>query len=473
MTSAMAIRLDHTTFRDLARHGHQQAVVLDHPVLVSHTERIPTLDLLPLFKVAATTYDHAFFWQHPDDGFAIVGIGSACLIETDEPAPFGVIKARWRCLLDHAIIDGLDTMAGSGPTLLGGFAFDPGRPRSALWRGFAAGSLNLPRIMLTVSGHTASLTMNLLVAGTDDVDAVVDQIAQSWETIQAIPQTSSAAHAPRALIEHSQLPAAVWQAMIARTTAVMQDSNLEKVALARAVELATTTSFDVSTTLAVLRGGYPTATIFAVVRGDSYFVGATPERLAGMRAGMVRASGLAGTAARGGTPDEDALLGQQLLDSAKNRHEHAVVVDMLRATLGDVCADLHAPPVPRLLKLSNVQHLFTPVSGRIRSHYTLLDVVARLHPTPAVGGLPRAAALEHIRAEEQLDRGWYAGPVGWLDARGEGDFSVALRCGLLRGDTATLFAGCGIVPDSDPVAEYNETCLKLTPMHEALARSVL
>ena len=178
---------------------------------------------------------------------------------------------------------------------------------------------------------------------------------------------------------------------------------------------------------------------------------------------------LAGSIRRGKTPAEDARLGQTLLDSAKDRAEHAVVVRALGEALGETCDRLQVSDTPSLLKLGHIQHLCTPITGHLANGHTLLDLVERLHPTPAVGGRPREAALRLIRACEGLDRGWYAGPVGWLDAQGEGEFAVALRSALLHGNTATLFAGCGIVADSDPEREYAESRLKLKPMLTALS----
>ena len=145
-----------------------------------------------------------------------------------------------------------------------------------------------------------------------------------------------------------------------------------------------------------------------------------------------------------------------------------VVVRALVEALSETCPRLHYSETPSLLKLGNIQHLCTPITGQLANGHTLLDLVERLHPTPAVGGRPREAALRLIREREGLDRGWYAGPVGWLNAEGEGEFAVALRSALLHGNTATLFAGCGIVADSDPVREYAESRLKLKPMLTAL-----
>ena len=183
---------------------------------------------------------------------------------------------------------------------------------------------------------------------------------------------------------------------------------------------------------------------------------------------MLRTAALAGSAPRGATPEEDARLGQGLLASAKDRGEHAIVVRALTDGLEGICDELTMPAEPALLSVANIHHLHTPVSGRLGPGKTLLDAVERLHPTPAVGGWPRAAALRFIREQEGLDRGWYAAPLGWLDRHGAGEFAVGLRSALLEGSTAALFAGCGIVGDSDPAEEYAESRLKLRPMLAAL-----
>jgi len=177
---------------------------------------------------------------------------------------------------------------------------------------------------------------------------------------------------------------------------------------------------------------------------------------------------LAGSAPRGATQAEDEQLGAELLQSEKNGIEHAVVVATVREALLAHCSMVHVSDIPHLLKLKNVQHLETPIVGELLPGRCILDIIADLHPTPAVGGFPRQEALATIRRVEQLDRGWYAGPLGWIGADGHGEFAVALRSGLVTEHEATLFAGCGIVGDSDPQSEYAESCLKLQGMLRGL-----
>ena len=218
-----------------------------------------------------------------------------------------------------------------------------------------------------------------------------------------------------------------------------------------------------------LRAANPSATIIAVATPGHCFLGATPERLVRLAGRDVEVTCLAGSIARGATESEDEQLASTLLSSAKDRTEHEVVVRSTQAALATVCSEvIRAPGTPRVARSRSVQHLATPLRGRLANGGCVLDLVDRLHPTPAVGGFPRDVALSAIREREGIDRGWYAGPSAGSTGPGDGEFAVAIRSALLAGREATLYAGSGIVADSDPEAEYAETCLKLEPMLAAL-----
>lgn len=464
---ATETNIDQGRLLELVQVGQARAGRQQRPILVSYTERLASTDLLPLFIGGRALGEDAFYWEQPSEGFALVGIGSAHRIEAAGSERFAQTAQAWHDILDHAVIDGTDTLPGSGPTLLGGFAFDPQHQTSATWRGFPDASMLLPRLQISVCAGAASLTCNVVVEQTNDPLALVEDLVQLYATISAMPLLHATRNAAVSGIYERQ-PGADWKQLVQDTVDTIAQGAYEKVVLARSVQVDFQRSIDIGQVLERLRAAYPAACTVAVARDDACLIAATPERLVGVRSGIVRASGLAGTTRRGATETEDDQIGQALLDSPKNRHEHAVVVDMLRAAFSELCVDTYAPAEPRLVKLSNLQHLYTPVSGRLLPPFTLLDLVARLHPTPAVGGLPRTDALEYLRANEGLDRGWYAAPVGWLDARGEGDFAVALRSGVLRDDQAVLFAGVGVVQDSVPDDEYAETNLKLRPMLGAL-----
>ncbi|MQC48461.1 MAG: isochorismate synthase, partial [Chloroflexi bacterium] len=194
----------------------------------------------------------------------------------------------------------------------------------------------------------------------------------------------------------------------------------------------------------------------------------SPELLVRLSDGQVEALGLAGSLRRGETPEEDERLGEQLMSSAKDRIEHETVVRAIRERLAPATDDLQAPNAPRLRRLRNIQHLSTEIRGRVKPGVDVLDLAQRLHPTPAVCGWPTAVARAVITEHEDFDRGWYAGPVGWVDSAGDGEFAVALRSAVVAGDRAWLFAGNGIMGDSQPEVELAEVRLKYRPLSEAL-----
>jgi isochorismate synthase len=476
------VDIRHVRTRDVAsralRAGVERARRRGAPVLVSFTEPAPAIAPLELFARGRQISPDCLYWTRPGDGTALVGVGVTRRVTFDGPSRFHKAAGAWRDLLEDAVIE--DRGAGAGPVLMGGFAFDPDRPATDLWAGFPAASLTLPRFSMRSHGTQGRLTCNVLVRPASDAAAEAARVEDDLRRLMrspAFPGPLARAAAEGGASVEDVRPAGEWKALVSATTEAIRGGAFEKVVLARAAR-ARGGPFEPAAVLGRLRDAYPTCTIFAVAHGRHCFLGATPERLVSLRDGEVRVSCLAGTIRRGATDDEDRRLGDKLLSSAKDRAEHAVVVRMATERLAGVCADLRVPAEPVLLKVRNVQHLSTPLIGRVALGEDVLSLVARLHPTPAVGGFPVERAMAFIRDREGLDRGWYAGPVGWLDHRGEGDFAVAIRSALLRPSAdsgaaaplteAVLFAGCGIVAGSDPESEYVESCLKLQSMLAAL-----
>ena len=446
--------------------AQQQARRAGRPLLASLTEPAPEIDPLAFFAAAATYQDRAL-WHQPSSQFALAAAGAAQVIESRGADRFEQARAAWRSVLAGALIEGVPGH-GAGPLLLGGFAFDPERPSDGQWRGFSDARLILPRIMLTQVGAECRLTLNALIW--PDSDPAAESLALTRE-LERLQQASSIHRvtAQSAAIDATEVSSAAdWQAIVAGAAAAIRAGAMQKVVLAREVRLQAEAAFDIGAALERLVAAYPTCYVFAVGQGERTFIGATPERLVRFEEGELRAACLAGSERRGATAEEDRQLGDALLASDKNREEHAVVVRALCDGLVPLCDELIVPDEPVLLSVSNVHHLYTPVTARPHAGVSLLDAVEHLHPTPAVGGYPRAAALAYIRQHEGLDRGWYAAPVGWLGHDGAGEFSVALRSALVDGASASLFAGCGIMGDSDPVREYAESWLKFRPMLAAL-----
>ena len=259
-----------------------------------------------------------------------------------------------------------------------------------------------------------------------------------------------------------------WLEAVAAALTTIADPDgperLVKVVLARDLHVWSRAPFDVDRVLGTLAGRFPSCFTFLV----DGLVGASPELLLAREGRAVRSRVLAGTAPRGGTSVEDGELGAALLASGKDRREHALARDSVLEVLGEVCATVSAPDEPSLVRLENVQHLGTDVVGGLADDVHILDLLDRLHPTAAVAGTPRGPALRTIRALEGMSRGRYAGPVGWSTPSGDGEFAIALRCGLVEGPRARLFAGAGVVDGSLPELELAETWLKLRAMMGAL-----
>ena len=412
------------------------------------------------------------YWTCPRDEFALAGVGSVATLAPEGPDRFASVDSDWAALLDGAVTENPDEGAlGLGPILMGGFAFDPNTPQSGLWEGFSSTHMIAPRLLLTSMGEKSWATVSLLVDAKGKPDADPELLASLLQAATGSTDVSGDAISIDSSNEisftESRTPAD-WRSLVSSAVGDICAGTMQKVVLARDVHGTAPNNIDVFATLRHLREAHRNSFVFGYWRGDNAFVGATPERLVRLDGRDVRASSLAGTEKRGATPEEDSALSALLLASTKDLAEHSAVRDALYDALSEISDDVEAAETPSLLTLPHLHHLHTPVRARLREGHSLLDVVARLHPTPAVGGTPREAALRFIRDHEQLDRGWYAAPIGWI-GRGSGEFAVALRSAVIGGAAATLYAGCGIVADSDPELEYRESVLKLRPMQSAIS----
>lgn len=353
------------------------------------------------------------------------------------------------------------------PRLFGGLAFTSGGARSVPWCEFGDGCFTLPRWLYSGGTDSASLSLTL---------APVDRHGRRLERwIEELARILGALSGPRPKVVHGGTSPAVaiagslsrsdlqdWCEHVRRVREAIVGGRCEKVVLARRLELELGTPLSPNRLLAYLDRNGRGSFRFAFRRPQAAFLGTTPERLIARRGRRIRTEALAGSS--GGGEDH----ARRLLDSAKDRVEHSLVVRHLVSSLEPLCRCLEWSPKPRIRTLRHLQHLETPLDGELRRDVHVLDLVAALHPTPAVGGVPTAEAMRKIAEHEAVERGWYSGPVGWLDAHGDGEFAVALRSCVLHGDRAYLWAGAGLVADSDPVAEYEETVLKLTGIVGAL-----
>lgn len=428
------------------------------------------------------------FWASPQPRWFSVGLGAA--LELDDVSDgqtankWSELQTKWQQLLRGAVIFG-----DHQPTLFGGFAFDKQKPCSSKWQDFPQASLTLPQFVLSTQkqakdedNYSHTLIINCLVDEHTDAHGLSYQLAAKWQMLVARVANLNAKNSEsnstynQSDIEPSTADKDIWQSRVANAVAAIHNDAMpevmQKVVLARGDTL----NIDCcpGELLNDLAQRFPQAYLFAFARGESCFFGATPERLLSCNKGKIATVALAGSAPRGSSELADQQLGEALLNSEKDRVEHDMVVQHLHGILSEHCETVSFDRVPKLHKLAQIQHLLTPMHGAAKGEVVLLDVLESMHPSAAVGGLPRELALDYIREHENLDRGWYAAPVGWLDANGDGEFAVALRSALinLKNHDMTLFAGCGIVAASNPVHEYRESCIKMNAIREAI-RSVI
>jgi len=409
-----------------------------------------------------------FFWTEPGRRLSLVGFGEAFRIESETgEGRFAEADRKWRAAAAAVEING-EAPPCTGPVLFGGFSFDPASIREPLWRHFPSARLTVPRYLLTVRDGRAWLTENRLVpADGDDGRSGRSDPAVLPGPFGPMPPDAGESAPPAILRAEEQRPDE-WKAAVAQAASAIRAGRLDKVVLARRLTLKADGPFRPEPVLRRLLAEQLNTYVFAIESGGSCLIGATPERLVKKTGNRLTTVSLAGSAARGATPEEDDRIGAELARDGKNMLEHALAVGMIRSVLARYCTDVRLPDAPLLHKLKDIQHLLTPIEGDARGDVSLFDVVEALHPTPALGGMPKTDALAMIRGMESMDRGWYAAPIGWIDWRMDGEFAAAIRSALLAGNEAVLFAGCGIVGDSDPDAELTETRLKFRPMLSAL-----
>lgn len=436
-----------------------------------------------------------FYWSEPDSAeqpMTLAGLGIAAEVSVppvldntgEEPTlpghRFSAIARSAHELFSRAIIlpvdwvveDGIDKnweQHSARPRLFGGFAFQDDFIPDNTWSVFSPAQFILPHYQFIQIDGDKFLTINALVAWDESIAGCHAGLKEALLARLALVLPEDEGNNPAIDINYP-MSADTWAKMIGHATHSIKDGELEKVVLSRVCEIRTEQLIDAAATLPYLNHNYNDCYrfFFEPIPFNAFF-GATPELLIRKESGDIITMALAGSIARGQSPDEDKALARQLLTSDKNRHEHQLVVDTINNSLRDVTTELQFPSEPGVLKLRNIQHLLTPVSGRLGDTETsVLTLVRLLHPTPAMGGVPVGVALPYLRLLEPVPRGWYAAPIGWFDAYGDGEFAVAIRSAVSQHARAWLYAGAGIVGDSDAEQEWAETALKFRPMLGAL-----
>ncbi len=353
-------------------------------------------------------------------------------------------------------------LPGEVPVLVG-FAFESNGASRPEWDGFTPSSAVVP--LVSVRSRADACELIVVVPPNTETFEALDLLQQLGQASMGAP-VRAADHS----IESHPSPDA-WEGAVAEAVDTIRSGVLRKVVLARSLQVRSDVPAPPFGVVRRLRSDYPSCFVYGWQEGEGTFVGASPELLVARRGDQVRSHPLAGSAPRGQDEEADQALGEQLMASSKNRAEHQMVVDDIAERLGAVTSELRFDPTPSLRKVNHVQHLSTEIAGTVVDGLGVVELAGQIHPTPAVGGSPRGEALAAIRKSEGFDRGWYAGGVGWTSADGDGEVALALRCALLRGDRAWLYAGAGIVADSVPVGELEETRLKFRTMLDLLTEA--
>lgn len=434
------------------------------PRFVSITLGLPVLPL----RSAPELSEGTVYWSRPEAEQTSCGRGSVLELVTRGPTRFTELKhGLLRLASDWLHVDPDE----SGPTrLMLAFSFgaeheDPAR---------AITRAHLPRLMFEQRGARASMTFSAPWPRNVSLEHLAGEWLKEAESL-LLELTCEAPALGRVQGLHhiDSLPAREdWLNRVDEARRLIRDGAFDKVVLSRRLRVRAETTICAPRVVNWLRRHYPSCAHVAYVQPSGTLISASPEQLVSLRGGIVRSDALASTTVRSPDATEDKYLEQELLANPKSREEHEVVVDAIIEALQPLCRRMGLPPEPRIMKLETLQHLWTPIEGEIRPTTTILDCAERLHPTPAVGGYPSLPALRWLATQGE-QRGWFTGGIGWLTAQGEGELAVVLRCAVLRGDEAEVFAGAGIVGDSDPQAELGETELKMRVMLEALASAAV
>lgn len=451
-----------------------------HAKLVSISLSVEALDPLAVLESIFDPAEPHFYAERPALETAVAGAEVAIAHSAHGPGRFTEIT-RWADeVLEHTIAVGDVAAPFGGPHVFAGFAFldevEPGEP-------FPAAYAFIPRWQVALAGTTTTAVANLLVTPDAPLDALALRVWRAHRKFNrfeyqegsdgATETSGSPAVASRG---DASIPA--WQRSEAGDYRRAVDRGLEciaagefkKVVLARARDLRADRPLHPLRMLNGLRQRFPDCYSFSFARGGGpSFIGASPERLVRVSRGGLETEALAGSIRRGAGASEDAALAAALLRSEKDLREHREVLDDIVARLARLGVTAEFPPQPHIRRLANVQHLDTPVRAALPAGVSLLDVIAAMHPTPAVGGTPREAAVSRIRALEGFPRGLYAGALGWINARGGGEFFVGIRSALVDGSHARVYAGAGIVAGSTAEKEFAETELKFNAILDALA----
>lgn len=452
----------------------EEAKIRRHPQLASISLRVKHIDPLAVLESIYEPGERHFYMERSQAEEALAGAEAVLEYTASGPDRFSACRDFAQKVLENTIAIGDLDLPFSGPHFFGGFTFYD--EKEAGNDAFAPAGFFVPRWQVGRRGGEYVAVANAVVDESTPLEPLAARILGAHQKFSSFEYGGQIQKplASQCGCHLQEVGDGEWfEQAVADALSRIEDGNYEKIVLARALDLRREEGqFEPLDILNTLRERYPACYAFSFANGKGQsFIGATPERLLRVTQKRLFTEALAGSAPRGTSAREDASLGAGLLASDKNVREHLMVIDSISRRLCSLNIQPSVAEQSRLLRLSNVQHLLTPIEAAMPEGRHLLDVLAVLHPTPAVGGMPRIAAREDIRRFEPFPRGLYAGTSGWFDYRGDGEWVVNIRSALMDGSRARVYAGAGIVRGSDPKKEKEETDLKLKALLDVLQRS--
>ena len=440
------------------------------PIAFSYTFRIEARDILPILSDPSHKNLFKVYWEQPLNGIAFAGLGKIITFEIKD--------YKSRLDMNRNIIKFFNNSISISdenliyPKIFGGHCFSQYNGSDQTWNNFPDSIFHFPECLATLTDSKSWFTISKLIFPND----MIDIIYSTFKNLCIFYNNRLSATLPPisriSIKEFIDSPSKQnYKEIIYSVLNQIKAGKIKKVIISRSQHLKIDDKFDVISAMQVLRDIYPRCTNYFFEYPDKgIFFGSTPERLVSLKAGYLYVDVLAGSVARGKNIEEDKLLEQSLINSHKEREEHSLVLEQVVKKLKPITKDFKCPEFPQIMKLENVQHLYSPISCRLNDvkNQNIFDFLFKLHPTSAVAGRPTNNAIKIIQKKEIHDRGWYSGPIGWVDRNCDGDFFVAIRSALVVDQDAYVFSGAGIVAESLPDKEWEETKLKIIPIISAL-----
>jgi menaquinone-specific isochorismate synthase len=436
---------------------------------------LEAIDPLAYLEMCWNKSNFQYYWEKPTEEFAIAGGKKLVSISATGPNRFRKINTQFEAIRQSTAEYSVLSYPYSGMMLLGGFSFFD-HIEGELWNAYKPASFTVPKWMIIKDGKFTLATIGVKLESFDSPAELREHLRQQIGNIKRTinlnidkNQSKPADSSYNTALPKNGSGYNKWISSVRKAKKLIDKKSFEKLVLARQISVSKSENIAPTQVLNKLRQQYANCYNFLIHHPEGEtFLGSTPERLGTFRNKLLLTDALAGSIQRGNTATEDTVFEKYLSDSRKDLNEHNFVIKDIEERLKPYVNSLNRNPQPEIKKLSNVQHLYTPIRAKLKDDVNILTVIGQLHPTPAVGGYPWKDAAEYINELETFDRGWYAGPIGWFNARGDGEFAVAIRSGLFTETEAHFFAGCGIVSNSNPESEWEETNLKLKPMLSAL-----